>query len=62
MKLSAYTIAMNCTDISDCNIGIVELKEYLSKTKNPIITAYIRFYKLHEKINKLNDYGKRIKV
>jgi hypothetical protein len=50
MKLSAYTIAKNCTDASDCIYGIDELKAYLNRAKKPNKTAYIRYFKLTEKI------------
>ena len=53
MKLSAYTIAKNCSDKADCKAGIDELTKYFEETKKPTKTAYIRFYKLHEKIKKL---------
>ena len=50
MKLSAYTIAKNCSDLSDVNAGIDEMKQYFAKcdreNKKPTNTAYIRFTKL----------------
>ena len=51
--LSAYTIAKNCSDISDVNAGIEEMKEYFSRVTKPSDTAYIRFAKLNEKLKKL---------
>lgn len=57
MKLSAYTIASNCSDKSDCQAGIDELNEYFDKmrrmNKKPCDSAYIRLYKLNQKLNKL---------
>jgi hypothetical protein len=56
-KLSAYTIAKNCADLSDVNAGINELKEYFTACekvgKNPTATACIRFAKLGIKRDKL---------
>lgn len=58
MKLSPYTIAKNCTDISDVNVGITELKAYFSKCERdgiaPLITANKRMARLYEKLAKLN--------
>lgn len=55
--LSAYTIAKNCSDKSDCQAGINEINTYLLKMekqgKKPANSVYIRFYKLHEKMKKL---------
>lgn len=57
-KLSAYTIAKNCSDLSDVNAGMDELKNYFSAcvkaSKKPTTTAYIRFAKLGIKRDKLN--------
>jgi hypothetical protein len=56
-ELSAYTIAKNCTDLSDINVGINELKDYFSACekagKKPTETSYIRFSKLIIKRDKL---------
>lgn len=52
-NLSAYTIAKNCTDISDCQAGINELDQYFRSTKKPKDRAYVRYFKLNEKIKKL---------
>jgi len=54
MKLSAYTIAKNCTDITDLRDGIKEIEDYFSKTTMPKRTksSYIRYFKLHEKLKK----------
>jgi hypothetical protein len=53
MKLSSYTIAKNCTDKTDLNNGIEEIKEYFKKCskegKKPVQTAYLRLAKLIEK-------------
>lgn len=54
MKLSAYTIAKNCTDANDCKVGLAELNVYFDKTKTPKTSMYIRLYKLSEK---LKEYG-----
>lgn len=55
-KLSAYTIATNCSDLSDVNSGIDELKKYFAdfekENKKPTATAYIRFSKLAIKRDK----------
>ena len=52
-KLSAYTIASNCSDLSDVNAGIDELKSYFTACeklgKKPTDTAYIRLSKLGAK-------------
>jgi len=56
MKLSAYTIAKNCSDLTDVEAGIEELKNYFHQCETdnkPICkTAYIRFYKLMAKKDK----------
>jgi hypothetical protein len=56
-ELSAYTIAKNCTDLSDINAGMEELKDYFNACdkagKKPTSTAYIRFSKLEIKRDKL---------
>ena len=61
-KLSAYTIANNCTDISDIDSGIRELKQYFvaceKEGKQPSNTAYIRFSKLAIKRDKLKIKSK----
>ena len=55
-KLSAYTIAKNCSDIDDVNNGLDELREYFalcSKVgKKPTANSFIRFSKLKEKEEK----------
>ena len=55
--LSAYTIAKNCCDKSDCQVKINELKQYMRAMDKagikPPLSAYIRFYKLMDKIGKL---------
>lgn len=55
MKLSAYTIATNCTDLTDIKAGISELNEYFKKTLKPTNTAYIRLYKLNLKLQKFEN-------
>jgi hypothetical protein len=55
MKLSFYTIAKHCSDITDIKDGIKEITEYLNKTSKPCKTAYIRLYKLNLKLNKLQN-------
>ena len=54
--LSCYTLAKNCTDATDCQSGIDELKDYMRKLddagKPTPKTVYIRFYRLTEKIKK----------
>jgi len=58
MKLSAYTIAKNCSDKTDCRDGINELNEYFGKmsriNKKPCNSAYIRLFMLREKFDKLS--------
>lgn len=55
-KLSVYTIASKCSDISDINSGIDELKKYFDdcykENKKPTDTAYIRYSNLVIKRNK----------
>ncbi len=55
-ELSAYTIAKNCTDLSDVNAGLDELTDYFTACekvgKKPTATAYIRFSKLAIKRDK----------
>ncbi len=53
MKLSPYTIAKNCTDLSDIKVGIDEVVNYLKVTKVPKRTAYLRLHKLEIKKKKL---------
>ena len=56
-ELSGYTSAGNCTDIQDCQDGIKEIlqfMEYKRKKGNKIPnTAYIKYYKLRQKLEKL---------
>lgn len=56
-KLSAYTIASNCTDLSDVEVGIDELKYYISDCRKngkiPNQTAYTRLSRLEDKRDKL---------
>lgn len=56
-KLSAYTIAANCSDLSDVNAGIEEIQKYFSdcekESKKPTDRAYIRLAKLATKRDKL---------
>lgn len=56
-KLSAYTIASNCSDLSDVNAGIEEIHKYISdcekENKKPTDRAYIRLAKLAAKRDKL---------
>jgi hypothetical protein len=55
--LSAYTIAKNCTDLSDVNVGIEEINTYFKYCeklgKKPTKISYIRFSKLLNKRDKL---------
>lgn len=53
-QLSVYTIAANCTDLSDIACGIDEMKAYFSKVAKPTATALVRFAKLHAKLEKLS--------
>ena len=56
-NLSPYTIAKNCSDKTDCQDGMDEIKEYLNYMKKlgrePAKSAYIRYYKLSQKIKTL---------
>jgi hypothetical protein len=58
-QLSAYTIAKNCSDLSDVNAGIEELKMYFAACdrlgKKASDTSLIRFAKLGAKRDKLNS-------
>ncbi len=60
-ELSSYTVAKNCTDLTDVEQGIKELKDYFAACekagKKPSITAYTRFVKLHNKKDKLEALG-----
>jgi hypothetical protein len=51
-KLSAYTIAKNCSDLSDVLAGIEELNKYFEFMPKPSKTSYIRYYKLNILKNK----------
>ena len=58
-KLSPYTVAKKCTDISDCQAGIDEIKQAI-KTKEmgggvvPLFW-YVRFGKLQDKLKILTE-------
>jgi hypothetical protein len=55
-KLSAYTIAKNCSDLDDVNNGLEEMREYFAlcskEGKKPTASSYSRFSKLKEKEEK----------
>ncbi len=55
-KLSAYTIAKNCSDIDDVHNGLEELRDYFTlcdkEGKKPTNSSYIRLSKLKEKEEK----------
>ena len=54
-KLSAYTIAKNCTDITDCQYGIEELKNFIKfNYPNNTRLAYNRLNALYKKLEYLN--------
>ena len=60
-ELSAYTVAKNCTDLTDVMDGISEMKEHFKacekSNKKPTARAYIRLAKLEAKrqqLSKLN--------
>ena len=61
-KLSAYTIAKNCSDITDVMEGQKELMAFINKfdiSKKPALaSAYIRFFKLGELKRKLENNTK----
>jgi hypothetical protein len=52
-NLSAYTIAKNCSDLTDVNAGIEEMNQYFATEKNPKPSAYVRFSKLKDKKQQL---------
>jgi hypothetical protein len=56
-RLSPYTIAKNCTDLSDIRIGLKELRDYFDQCydlkKKPTKLSYKRLIKLYEKQTKL---------
>jgi hypothetical protein len=56
-KLSSYTTAKNCTDLTDCKDGIKEIMDYMDykekKGQKIPATAYIKFYQLRKKEEKL---------
>lgn len=58
MKLSAYTIAANCSDKSDCQAGIDEIRDQIRfrelKGKSVPGYFYLRLGSLKDKLNKLN--------
>jgi hypothetical protein len=62
MDLRAYTIAKKCSDLSDVNAGMDELKDYFvaceKAGKKPTDVAYTRFAKLGTKRDKLNKKAK----
>jgi hypothetical protein len=55
-KLSAYTIAKNCSDLDDVYNGLEEMREYFALCskdgKKPTASSYIRLFKLKEKEEK----------
>lgn len=52
--LSSYTIAKNCSDISDCEYGIQELKNFIKYNyPNDTKLAYRRLNALYKKIEYL---------
>lgn len=56
MILSNYTIAKNCTDVSDVDMGIVEIRKAIKAgTKTPS-WVYQRYEKLCKKREKLTKY------
>lgn len=52
-KLSAYTIADNCSDLNDVEYGINEIMDYIRNNPKPVKSAYVRLYKLEQKRDKL---------
>lgn len=57
--LSSYTIAKNCTDLTDLEHGINEVNSYINYrleigAKKIPATAYIRLYRLREKHRKFS--------
>lgn len=59
MKLSAYTEAKNCTDITDLNGGIEDIKNAIeickSQNKKPPSYFYMRLSKLEKKLIKFQN-------
>lgn len=58
-KLSAYTIASNCSDLDDIKNGMDELTQYFNDCskvgKKPAQSTYVRFAKLFIKQTKLKN-------
>jgi len=56
-KLSAYTIASNCTDKTDCRDGLNEIDDFIRRRKavglKVPIFVYGRQYRLSEKLKKV---------
>lgn len=56
-KLSAYTIAANCTDLSDIQQGMKEISDYLDACNKhkvkAVASAYTRFASLSAKMETL---------
>jgi hypothetical protein len=56
-NLSSYTNARSCTDLTDCKNGIEEIIEYIDykekKGQKIPAKAYIKFYQLRKKEEKL---------
>jgi hypothetical protein len=57
-SLSSYTIAKNCSDITDLNDGVLEIKSAIyirQKTNKKIPSFYaVRLGNLYDRINKLS--------
>lgn len=55
ITLSPYTIATNCTDITDCNDGISELWDAYDRYKAAMAKVPEYIYKRIEKLNAKRD-------
>jgi hypothetical protein len=64
-RLSPYTIAKNCTDLTDCSNGIDELEDWKeSRERNNLSipkSYYNRYANLRKKINKFQNLKKKKK-
>lgn len=58
-NLSAYTIAANCSDSADCEIGISELRDFFTANyPAPCKLAIKRLFALHKKVQAFKKISK----
>lgn len=59
-NLSAYTISKNCTDLTDIEVGLQEIRQYFNQcdrqNKKIPSSAFIRLYKLSEAQRKYKGF------